>query len=318
MENRATLAFGGSALDRAAYLRVDDARLADLLATGRVLAIWRGKVLVQDNQALGWISAASPVLHDAAPAIFLGLADDVAFFAQDISAWSPEASDPDQGAPGFLDQTAQRHPALPDTFTFQDLRGLMMALAPLDAELAATAKALTQWHASHGFCSKCGAVSAPRQAGWQRVCPTCASQHFPRTDPVVIMLIERDNRVLVGRNAVWPQGMYSLLAGFIEPGETIEAAVRREVLEEVGVQVGPVSYVTSQPWPFPASLMLGCRGLAQSEAITVDPVELEDAVWISREEMVSVMAGQHPTMKASRKGSIAHHLLSEWLADRLK
>jgi NAD+ diphosphatase len=134
---------------------------------------------------------------------------------------------------------------------------------------------------------------------------------------VVIMLITHCNRVLLGRGPTWPEGMYSLLAGFIEPGETIEAAVRREVFEESGVRVGAVGYLASQPWPFPASLMLGCRGEATSEAITVDPEELADARWVTREEMVSAFAGTHPLIKPSRKGAIARFLLENWLADRL-
>jgi NAD+ diphosphatase len=131
------------------------------------------------------------------------------------------------------------------------------------------------------------------------------------------MLITHGNRVLLGRGPTWPEGMYSLLAGFIEPGETIEAAVRREVFEESGVRVGAVGYLASQPWPFPASLMLGCRGEATSEAITLDPEELADARWVTREEMVSAFAGTHPLIKPSRKGAIARFLLENWLADRL-
>ncbi|MEO0917723.1 MAG: NAD(+) diphosphatase, partial [Pseudomonadota bacterium] len=154
-------------------------------------------------------------------------------------------------------------------------------------------------------------------AGWQRDCPACGHHHFPRTDPVVIMLITHGNAVLVGRSPGWPEGMYSLLAGFVEPGETVEAAVRREVFEEVGVRVGPVRYLASQPWPFPASLMLGCAGDALSTDLTLDPNEIEDALWVSREEMAKAFSGTHPTILPARKGAIAHFLLRAWLADRL-
>jgi len=154
-------------------------------------------------------------------------------------------------------------------------------------------------------------------AGWQRTCPACGAHHFPRTDPVVIMLVTRGNSVLIGRSPGWPAGMYSLLAGFVEPGETLEAAVRREVFEEAGVRVGAVRYLASQPWPFPASLMFGCHGEALDGAITIDPAEIEDALWLTREEMVTVMAGAHPEIRAPRKGAIAHFLVAAWLADRL-
>jgi NAD+ diphosphatase len=183
--------------------------------------------------------------------------------------------------------------------------------------LAATAKALINWHEIHGFCANCGAKSAVSHAGWQRTCPDCGRHHFPRTDPVVIMLITHGTSVLMGRSPGWPEGMYSLLAGFLEPGETLEAAVRREVMEEAGVPVGPVSYLASQPWPFPASLMIGCAGEALSRDLTIDPIEIEDALWVTRDEMMQVFAGEHPVLKPSRRGSIAHYLLQNWLADTL-
>jgi NAD+ diphosphatase len=176
-----------------------------------------------------------------------------------------------------------------------DLRAVMAQLTPRDAELAATAKAVLGWHASHGFCATCGARSEVAQAGWRRDCPACGTQHFPRTDPVVIMLVTRGDRVLLGRSPGWPEGMASLLAGFVEPGETVEAAVRREVREEAGVEVGRVGYLASQPWPFPASLMLGCRGEALSEAIRRDPVELEWAGWVSRARLFGIFEGRDPS-----------------------
>jgi NAD+ diphosphatase len=142
-------------------------------------------------------------------------------------------------------------------------------------------------------------------------------QHFPRTDPVVIMLVTRGNRVLLGRSPGWPEGMVSLLAGFLEPGETVEAGVRREVWEEAGVRVGRVGYLASQPWPFPASLMLGCRGEALSEEIALDPQELEAAMWVSRERLLRVFMGEDPEIRPPRTGAIAGFLLREWLADRL-
>ena len=218
---------------------------------------------------------------------------------------------------GFFDPTVQRHPALPQDHGFAELRGAMTLLSAREAELVATAKALLQWHRSHGFCSACGARSDMVMAGWQRTCPTCAAQHFPRTDPVVIMLVTQGNAVLLGRSPGWPEGMFSLLAGFVEPGETVEAAVRREVLEETGVTCGAVSYLASQPWPFPASLMIGMRTEALTRDIRLDPEELEAARWVTREELVQAFADRHPEIRPSRKGAIAHFILSNWLADRL-
>lgn len=310
------MAFGASGHDRAAHLRNDAARMAALLATGRVLPLWRGKPLIVGGEGLGWLPAGHAALGLSDAPIFLGLDGETGLFAADISRWSPEAGAEAVEA-GFYDSSTQRHPALPDTYVFTELRGAMLALSPAEGELAATAKALVQWHRSHGFCAVCGAASALAQAGWQRRCAACGASHFPRTDPVVIMLIIRGNAVLLGRSPGWPEGMYSCLAGFVEPGETVEAAVRREVAEETGITVGAVRYLASQPWPFPASLMLGCAGDALDEAITLDPEELEAALWVSREDMVAVMAGLHPAIRAPRRGAIAHALLTGWLADRL-
>jgi NAD+ diphosphatase len=307
---------------RAAHLRGDAAGIAGLLASGRILPFWRGKPLVDGDVAgqapvtLAHVGAGHPVLSGGgAPPVFLGLDDGQATFAQDISHWQP--ADAPAAADSFLDTSAQAHPDLPPTQTFRELRGLLAALTPRQAELAATARALLTWHQSHGFCAACGAASLPAQAGWQRDCPACGTHHFPRTDPVVIMLVTRGNSVLLGRSPGWPDGMYSCLAGFVEPGETIEAAVRRETLEEAGISVGAVRYLASQPWPFPASLMIGCQAEALDDRITIDPAELEQAVWVTREEMVSVMAGTHPAIKPARKGAIAHFLIANWLADSL-
>ena len=311
-----TVTFGGSGLDRAAALRGNGVQMAALLAAGRVLPVWRGKPLIVGAAALGWVPAGHPALaHGRAP-VFLGLDAEIPCFAQDISDWSPEAG-AEAVQQGFFDPSEQHHPALPEDHGFLELRGVMTRLTAREAELAATARAVLHWHRSHGFCATCGAASEMAMAGWQRSCPACGAQHFPRTDPVVIMLVTRGNRVLLGRSAGWPEGMYSCLAGFIEPGETIEAAVRREVFEEAGIRLGAVRYLASQPWPFPASLMIGCQAQALDETITLDPAELEAALWMSREEVLAAMAGEHPVVRPARRGSIAHFLLENWLADRL-
>ena len=288
--------------------------MASALQTGQVLPLWRGKPLLMQDRPV-WVDAGHPILSLAGPPVFLGIDDGVARFAADISAWEPDP-DTEAVAAGFFDPSVQRHPAA-EGAGFTELRGVMTALTPREAELVATAKALLHWHRSHGFCAACGARSQSVHGGWQRSCPDCKAQHFPRTDPVVIMLVTRGNSVLLGRSPGWPDGMFSLLAGFVEPGETIEAAVRREVQEETGVTCGPVSYLASQPWPFPASLMIGARTEATSDQITVDPEELEQARWVTREELVQAFAGRHPQILPSRKGAIANFILRNWLADRL-
>jgi NAD+ diphosphatase len=316
MRQAETVTFGGSGLDRAQALRGDPAALQAAWAGARVLPLWRGRVCVTDEgdaTALVWIGPDHPVLQGAGERILLGRDEGTACFAVDISA----SHSPAAAAGGSFDATREPHPAFAPDQGFADLRGVMAALSPRQAELAATARALAEWHRSHGFCAACGAQSVMTQGGWQRQCPTCAAPHFPRTDPVVIMLVTRGNRVLLGRSPGWPEGMYSLLAGFIEPGETVEAAVRREVAEETGVPLGAVGYLASQPWPFPANLMLGCRAEALDDRITLDPAELEDALWVSREDMVLAFAGQHPRLRPSRRGSIAQFILNAWLADRL-
>jgi len=254
------------------------------------------------------------VLDSAGPPVFLGL-DTGPRFAVDLSRWEPEVLP--NSLNDFFDPSEQRHPDLPPTLRFAELRGVMTALSPLDAEIVATAKAVLGWHGTHRFCARCGAESTMAMSGWQRDCAGCGGHHFPRTDPVVIMLITRGNSVLMGRSPGWPEGMFSLLAGFVEPGESIEAAVRREVFEEAGIRVGQVDYLSSQPWPFPASLMFGCKGEALDDIITIDPNEIEQALWLTREDMMQVFAGEHPLIRPPRKGAIASFLLSHWVADSL-
>ena len=321
MKNAETVTFGGSALDRAAELRADEAALTAAIAKGgaRAIVLWRGKPLVQAValDKLRHLPLDHPVLAASTGPILLGREEAGGLiFACDISEWTPEGLD--VAALGqFADESEQRHPGLPQDSVFSELRRIMARLNPRDAELIATAKALFNWHDSHKFCARCGAASTRVMAGWQRSCEACGGQHFPRTDPVVIMLITFGNSVLMGRSPGWPEGMYSALAGFVEPGETIEAAVRREVFEEAGVKVAQVDYLASQPWAFPTSLMIGCRGTAISHEITIDPVEIEEALWVSREDMLLAYAGQHPKLAPARKGSIAHFLIGNWLADKL-
>lgn len=316
MKGAEEVTFGGSGLNRAAELRGNPDEIARLLSdtSARVLPLWRGKPLMESEGA--WLPVGHEIQAEAQEApIFLGFDGDAPRFACDISAWEPDQEPETLGA--FLDPSEQRHPSLPPEQRFVELRSHMTDLSPREAELIATAKAVTGWHATHGYCARCGEKTVPTQAGWQRDCPSCGARHFPRTDPVVIMLITHEDAVLMGRSSFWPEGMYSLLAGFVEPGETIEAAVRREVMEESGVLVGDVSYLASQPWPFPASLMIGCRGEALNREISLDQDELEDALWVDRKDMRDITNGKNDKIKAGREGAIARFLIDRWLADQL-
>lgn len=192
------------------------------------------------------------------------------------------------------------------------LRALMLESAVSNAELSilAQARSLLHWHESHKFCAKCGSQSLMSDAGYRRHCPACGADHFPRTDPVVIMAVRHGAKILLGRQASWPPGMFSALAGFMEPGETIEQAVRREVFEEAGIVVGDVSYVQSQPWPFPASLMIGMIGEAETTKITIDPNEIEQARWFEPAELELMLNQIHPDgLTASHPYAIAHHVV---------
>lgn len=205
-------------------------------------------------------------------------------------------------------------------FRAVDLRALASegSVAPAELGLAATAKSLLAWHARHGFCGRCGSPTGIGAGGFRRECPQCGLHHFPRTDPVAIMLVRRGETCLLGRGSHFKPGMYSCLAGFIEPGETVEDAVRRETFEETGVRVGAVAYHASQPWPFPASLMLGCVAEGLTDAVAIDPAELEDARWFSREDAARMLAGTHPEgLSVPPATAIAHLLVRDWVEGRL-
>lgn len=323
MRDAELVTFGGSGLDRAAEIRGRDdvLRFARGADTSCCIVLWRGNILLDGGSepALARLPMDHPLLAigDEKP-ILLGRDDTGLIFAQDISGWKPAGDTFVEPGPGRRTMAPlPSHPEQDEAHLFSDLRAVMAEMSARDAELASTAKAIYNWHSTHKFCAKCGQQSRMTMAGWQRSCDECGGQHFPRTDPVVIMLITHGNSVLMGRSNGWPQGMWSLLAGFVEPGETIEAAVRREVMEESQVPVGRVTYLASQPWAFPNSIMIGCHGEATDDRIEVDPSELEAAIWVPREEMADVFAGQHPVIRSPRKGAIAEFLLRNWLADSL-
>ncbi|MFM0339283.1 NAD(+) diphosphatase [Paraburkholderia fungorum] len=250
----------------------------------------------------------------------------ILFSASEVSEFGPPVQvvflgQTDAGSARFalgFDQGAFDPPSLSARFELIDLRSIALrGLAP-PALLGALgqAKAMLDWHARHRFCANCGHPSRAQTAGWRRSCDTCGSQHFPRVDPVVIMLGIDDNRCLLGRQRQFAAGMYSALAGFVEPGETAEGAVRREVLEETGVRCSQVTYFASQPWPFPSSLMIGCFARATDTEITIDTTELEDARWFSREEVAAMLSGTHVGgLSAPKPFAIAHHLLRAFVSE---
>jgi NAD+ diphosphatase len=198
-----------------------------------------------------------------------------------------------------------------------DLRSIAVrGLVPAEElGMLAMAKSLLDWHRRHRFCANCGAATQPAQAGFRRDCSACGGQHFPRTDPVVIMLITRGDRCLMGRQPRFADRMYSCLAGFLEPGETIEEAVRRETFEEAGIRVGAVRYMTSQPWPFPSNIMIGCIGEALTDEISFDGEELEDARWFTKDDVRRMLEGTHEHFDSPSPIAIANRLIREWVQE---
>ncbi len=305
----APLSYTAQTLDRATHLRTEAARLEAFLETPgrRVLPLWRNRHAVDAGRhALSlpgtgpWPRPSSGPAPDPWPTVFLGLASDgTPCFACDLSSLDEP---PDLGG------------------DWLDLREIGPLLPAEDAGLMGYARGVLGWHRRHGFCPVCGAATVSRQGGHLRLCTNadCATPQFPRSDPAVIMLVvDADDRVLLGRQAKWPPGMVSTLAGFVEPGETLEQAVAREVMEETGVVVSPrdVSYVASQPWPFPASLMLAFEARAETTAVTVDETELEAADWYDRATVATfretLEPGDGPALP--RPDSIARHLINRWL-----
>jgi NAD+ diphosphatase len=197
-----------------------------------------------------------------------------------------------------------------------ELRGMAMQgiVPPNQLSAIAMAKSMVTWHQRHGYCANCGTRSVMKEAGWKRECPNCKAEHFPRTDPVVIMLVTSGDKCLLGRQRHFPAGMWSCLAGFVEAAETIEDAVRREIFEESGIRCTDVNYYMTQPWPYPSSLMIGCTARATNEDIIVDHVELEDCRWFDRAEATLMLKREHPDgLAGPHPFAIAHHLVGRWL-----
>ena len=284
------LAFTGSRLDRADNVRADPEQLAGMMN-------WRARLLkldglmpeIDDAGALVWGTLADAAQD--AELVFLGL---------------------DDGKPCFAAVPAQGDAS--PRMANPRLWSVMATLSADDLAIYGGARSITDWHARHRFCAACGGTTIIAKGGWQRNCTGCQTQHFPRTDPVTIMLVEQDGKLLLGRGLGWPERAYSALAGFVEPGESIEEAVAREVLEETGVVVRDVAYIASQPWPFPSQLMMGAYCVADAPDITLDTTELADARWFTRDEIRAAMQGDADApMNTPPRQAIAHHLLRWWL-----
>jgi len=229
-------------------------------------------------------------LQDPGP-IFLGLDKDVPVFAAAVA-------NPENLAPAE---------------SFQNMRAIAGRLSPTQLALAGRGKSLLDWHYEHRFCANCGSLSHGGDGGIKRKCLECETEHFPRVNPVVIMLIISGDKVLLGRGHGWPEGFMSALAGFVSPGETIEEATVRETFEEVGVKVNDVKYIFSQPWPFPSQLMMGVMCNAEGETITLDKAELEEAKWFTKDEVKAVFAKQSDVFARPPRFTIAHQLLGHWI-----
>src|SRR5262252_9278863 len=296
-------AFVTNILDRAAHLRLHDDKLLALESNpaSRAYVVHRDSLVVkrEGDASRALLSIDEALKFGANPGtIFLGLRDGAAVFGMGIS---PTASEKLLGR---------------NDVAVTELRGMAMqgVLPPDQLSGIAMAKSMVNWHQRHGYCANCGQRTAMNEGGWKRVCPSCKAEHFPRTDPVVIMMVTHGDKCLLGRQQRFLPGMYSCLAGFVEAAETIEDAVRREVFEESGIRCTDVGYYMTQPWPYPSSLMIGCTARATNEDIVVDRVELEDARWFSRDEARQMITRTHPDgLAGPHPFAIAHHLVSRWV-----
>src|ERR1700720_5057310 len=296
-------AFVTHILDRAAHLRNNDAKLFALEGhrDARAYVVHRDSLIVKQTaegpRALLSIDEALKFGANSGT-IFLGLRGGAAVFGMGISA-------------AAVEKLLPRHDV-----AVTELRGMAMqgVVPPEQLSAIAMAKSMVSWHQRHGYCANCGTRTAMKEGGWKRDCPNCKAEHFPRTDPVVIMLVTSGDKILMGRQKHFLPGMYSCLAGFVEVAEPVEDAVRREIFEESGIRCTDVKYYMTQPWPYPSSLMIGCTARALNEDLVVDHAELEDARWFDRTEATLMIRREHPDgLAGPHPFAIAHHLVGRWL-----
>jgi NAD+ diphosphatase len=295
--------FAGNPLDRASDRRAKPEWIAEQLAASESLgfAVWNGRPFVEPSKDGGMQIAYLPAKMVAELAagqerlLFMGLWKDTAVFAVDMEG----AADP---ADGPLEGLGK----------FEDLRAVALKLPPTDAAIVATAKQMFEWRRRHGHCAVCGQPTQTKDGGWKRQCPSCETEHFPRTDPVVIMLPYHGDRCMLGRQAAWPKGMFSALAGFLEPGESIEEACARELNEEAGLRTRKVRYHSTQPWPYPSSLMIGLLAEVEDDAGVPDQAELSEVRWFTRAEARQLLAGEIEGVNAPSRLAIAMQLIKAW------
>ena len=293
--------YTGAPLDRVSHLREDAAWVAARRRAKdtRLVPVWRSRSLVhtEDDRALILtVEEAGELLDSAQHEVVLGLEGDTLYIGLDLSHLDDPYGHPRIGAEG----------------AFEDLRQIGPVIPADEGAILAHARGMMTWHQRHLFCGVCGAPTEVSHGGYQRNCTGCSAQHFPRTDPAVIMLVHKGDNCLLGRTHHFPRRIYSTLAGFVEPGESLEEAVAREVFEEAGVTVGEVRYMASQPWPFPSSLMLGFHAEAEAMELNIDPKELEDARWMTREQIGRI---EEFDMELPRRDSIAWRLVKAWMDD---
>jgi NAD+ diphosphatase len=300
-----TNVFAGNPLDRASYKRSDPDWIKEKLddPASLAVAIWNGKPLVEktpdtaDGMRIAYlpIAMAREVAGTDQRVLFMGLWKDTAVFAVDLDGSADPADGPLNGLGGF-----------------EDLRAIALRLPQADAGILATAKQMFEWRRRHCFCANCGQPTLAIDGGWKRVCDACRTEHFPRTDPVVIMLPTFGDKCLLGRQRVWPKGMYSALAGFLEPGESIEEACAREVMEEAGLTAVSVSYHSTQPWPYPSSLMIGLFAEVSDDKAQADDTELEEVRWFTRPQIQAMLRGELEDARAPGMMAIAAQLIKAW------
>ena len=296
MTDNFIMPFAGGTLDHAETRRsADELQAFVAQPNARCICFHKGAPALRREGGLKRIHPSELIgrnLIDPGP-IFLGLEGDVPFFAASV----------------------QNPTDITDEDLFIELRTATRMLNPQEMALAGRAKSLLDWHFNHRYCSKCGQISQPKEGGIKRKCPSCETEHFPRVNPVVIMLILSGDKVLLGRGAGWPEGAMSALAGFISPGESMEEAVARETFEEVGLLIKNPRYIFSQPWPWPSQLMMGVICEAKSEDLNINNAELEDAQWFTKDEVQAVYNKTGEAFLRLPRFTIAHHLLRYWLED---